>query len=304
MISGNNTKQSILDQNKNLPESGDERHRTYNLFASKVLQQFSDYHIRLLKVRARGKEAVEKNWQTVANYAISDSRIQDWILHGGNYGVTCPSGFCCMVDADNVDVQDALEDNLPQTFRYSTGKTGHFQYVYYIEDQPIGCVPLKDGAYIKGKGGYALGPGSVHPNGVIYGSKETREVPIAIVTNEDIMDTISPFLITKPALASVKPLITRKWNDNIDIPALIEILKPYWAKAAGMRNELTLSLAGFIARSGGTENQATQIIAELARLTGKGLDHIAGAKYAFQRDGPVKGFTSLDHVLEVIDGAQ
>ncbi len=277
---------------------------THNASAFEVLQRFADYHIRLLKVRARGKEAVEKNWQTVANYAISDSEIQAWVIHGGNYGVMCPTGFCCLVDADTLHVQDALENNLPQTFRYSTGKTGHFQYVYYIEDQPIGCVPLKDGAYIKGKGGYALGPGSVHPNGVIYGSREIREVPIAVVKRETLLAAVKPFLIAKMGTQSKSVTVPVQGSGKLDPDKIVEALTHTWMVADGMRHQLTLAISGSIKWSGGTSDQSEYVILELIRITGKGSEHATNARSAFTRESAIYGFPTLRQIMEATDDQQ
>jgi len=160
----------------------------------KAFERFDDPNIRILKVRKRGKEAVERNWQTTKNYKFNSPEILVWVRSEGNYGVTSPFGFCCFIDADTKEIQDALDSFLPVTLRWSTGKDGHFQYAYFIEDGPIGCIPLRDGAYIKGKGGYALGPGSIHPNGVTYGSREIRDVPIAIVKREDLLKALNQFV--------------------------------------------------------------------------------------------------------------
>ena len=159
------------------------------------LTQLNDPNIRFVKVRHNGKEAVERNWQTWKNYSFFSSEIRDWINNGGNYGLTSPLGFFCAVDADTPDIQDALRQNLPETLRYSTGKEGHFQDLYFVSDGPIGCIPLEGGAYIKGRGGYALGPGSVHPNGMIYGSRELRNIPIAVVSKKSLLEALSPFVV-------------------------------------------------------------------------------------------------------------
>ena len=87
-------------------------------------------------------------------------------------------------------------------------------------------------------------------------------------------------------------------SGKVDREEIIRTLSPYWVKADGKRNEFTLAIAGFIARSGGTEADATFVISALAKLTGKGHDHIPGAKYAFHREGPVKGFSSLEKLME------
>jgi hypothetical protein len=252
-----------------------------------------------LKVKTHSKEAMEKNWQSTANYGFSSKEIRSWILNGGNYGITCPSGFCCCIDADTLEIRDALDNSLPQTFRWSTGREGHFQYIFFIEDGPVGCIPLKDGAYIKGKGGYVLGPGSVHPNGTKYGSREIKNVPIAVIEKEDLLRSLKGFMFSEPGKAfQFNPL--PKGPAKIDREEIIRILEPYWAKANGRRNDLTMAIAGFVARSGGSEGDATFIISEIARLTGKGYDHIAGAKYAFRRNGAVKGFRSLKLLMEDI----
>lgn len=273
---------------------GDNANSGINLF---VL--FDDPNIRLIKVKFHSKEALERNWQNRKNYGYRSQELRTWILNGGNYGITCPSGFCCCVDADTHEIQEALDNLLPQTFRWSTGKEGHFQYIYFVADGPIGCIPLKDGAYIKGKGGYALGPGSVHPNGTIYGSREVRDVPIAIVKKEDLLRPLKGFMFSEPGKAfQFNPL--PKGPAKIDREEIVRILESYWAKAEGRRNDLTMSIAGFVARSGGNEEDATFIIFELANRSGKGFDHIPGAKYAFRRNGAVKGFRSLEMLMEDI----
>ena len=260
-------------------------------------RQFLDPDIRLLKIRPNEKEALEKNWNTKHNYGAKSQDILNWVLSGGNYGVTSPLGFCCFVDADPEEIQDSLDNSLPKTFRWSTGKEGHFQYAYFIQDGPIGCVPLKDGAYIKGKGGYVVGPGSLHPNGTVYGSREIRDIPIAIIKKQELLSALSKFVISAPRHTERNKRLP-VGSGKVDREEIIRTLRPYWVKADGKRNEFTLAIAGFIARSGGTEEDATFVISELTRLTGKGHDHIPGAKYAFRREGPVKGFSSLEKLME------
>ena len=62
-----------------------------------------------------------------------------------------------------------------------------------------------------------------------------------------------------------------------------------------------MAIAGTIAHSGGSESDAVYIIGKLCELAGKGHDHISGAKYAFKRDGPVKGYRSLEQLMEEIE---
>jgi len=154
---------------------------------------FATFNARLIKVRVRAKEAAESGWSNRANYPVNSQEILSWIAAGGNYGLTFPSGMGCLVDADTVEIQDTLEAKLPPTFRFSTGKAEHFQYVFFLDDSPIGCIPLIDGAYVKGKGGYALGPGSVHPNGSIYGERDIRKCHVTTIARKDLLTALEPF---------------------------------------------------------------------------------------------------------------
>lgn len=121
----------------------------------KLPKQLLDYHFRIVKARGKRPD-VEREWQTKNNYRVTQELAEMILKSGLNYGFTCPSGFCCFVDADTKEVQNLLDQN-KLTFRYSSGTPGHYQYVYFVEEG-IGCMPLKDGAYIKGKGGFTVGP--------------------------------------------------------------------------------------------------------------------------------------------------
>jgi hypothetical protein len=279
-----------------------EANKTISYHDKKFLEIFDDVNIRFIKVKFRAKEALEKCWQIRKNYGFHSSEIREWIKNGGNYGLTSPTGFACFVDADTREIQNVLESSLPETLRWSTGREEHYQYAYSIADEPVGCIPMKDGAYVKGKGGYALGPGSVHPNGTIYGSREVRDVPIAIVNKTDLINTLKKFMMSDPENSKgfqFSPL--SKGPAKINKEEVVKILLPYWVKANGRRNELTLSIAGFIAHSGGSEDDALFVISNLCERTRKGHDHILGARYAFHRDGPVKGFRSLEQLMEEIE---
>jgi hypothetical protein len=264
--------------------------------------QLHDLHFRFLKVRRGGKEAVELDWQKFKNYSWHDPEIQQWYSHGGNYGVTCPSGFCVFIDADTEKIQDTLETKLPPTFRYSTGKEGHFQFVYFIEDSPIGCIPLQDGAYIKGRGGYALGPGSVHPNGTVYGSNEIRNVPIAVIPKTDLLDALEPFLLKKERAASHPPpryeRISRVTHEQIEKTATD--LLPAWVRADHRRHNLTLAIIGSCERSGWARKDINDLLVKLAEYSGKGREHVSQVDYVYGRDGKKYGFPTLTAILEAL----
>lgn len=183
---------------------------------------FLDPRFRVLKVLARSKEPLEKGWTIDRNYPFNSPEIDDWIRKGGNYGITCLKGDCCFVDADTIEIQNILNERL-STFWYSTGNKGHRQYAYFISDPPIKSIPLKDGAYIKGRGGQALGPGSVHPNGTIYGL-ERSHFPIREIMKEELLEGLKPFLIRQTEKKE-KPIINRKTIVWLSLADVIDLSK-------------------------------------------------------------------------------
>jgi len=273
-----------------------------------VPPQFHDLHFRLIKVHPRRKEAIEPGWQKAQNYSWNDPEIINWTKKGGNFGITCPSGFCAFVDADSVEIQTALDSKLPLTFRWSTGKPGHYQFAYFVEDGPLGCVPLRGGAYIKGRGGYALGPGSVHPNGVVYGSREIRNVPVATVTKAQLVDALSEFLVTpnKPNKqreggGATKARILRKKEVRADqVEELISELTSTWARADHLRHVLTLSIIGTCEKGKWDQKSVESVVEGLITGTGVGQEHLVQVKHAWGKNGKRYGIPTLKKIMEAV----
>ena len=157
------------------------------------MSTFDNPRFRAIKLLPRRKEPLEKGWTKDHNYDVNSDEINEHAKQGGNVGIFCSHGDCCFVDADTKEIQDVLDSKLT-TFWYSTGRPGHRQYVYFISDPPIKNHPLTDGAYIKGQNGYAVGPGSEHPNGTIYGISRSNH-PIHMVTQTELLAVLKPFLV-------------------------------------------------------------------------------------------------------------
>ena len=245
----------------------------------KVPIQLIDLHFRVVKARGKVPD-VEKAWQTKNNYAVSDEQIKSILASGLNYGFTCPTGFACFIDADTKEIQDIL-DASKWTFRYSTGTPGHFQYAYFIEDEPIGCVPLKDGAYIKGKGGFTVGPGSIHPNGNVYG-KDIRYAQVATVRKTDLLLWLAPFLKKEEHVSHAVPSMSRKEKvTDKQIDEQVQQLLDLWTKADGHRHDLTLSLVGFYQKRGWELADIDTLFKELVGISKKGEEHLKTISNAF-----------------------
>jgi hypothetical protein len=255
--------------------------------------QLEDAHFRIVKARGK-KPNVESEWQTRNNYHSAGWVANEILSSGLNYGFTCPTGFACFIDADTKEIQDVLDLNA-WTFRYSTGTPGHYQYVYFIENNPIGCVPLKDGAYIKGKGGFAVGPGSIHPNGKTYGT-DIRYAPIAVVKRENLLLWLSPFhkkeVLESPGLPM--PRFTRVTEQQID--SQVQELLDLWIKADGHRHNLTLALVGFYQKREWSYSDIVSLITKLIKLSKKGEEHMHTIKNAYESKGNKWG---LPMILEI-----
>ena len=186
-----------------------------------------------------------------------------------------------------------LKDEDLNTLSVNTQSGGRHFYYRMPEGIPSFChTHAMDGLDLKGNGGYVILPYSKGQYGRYEFLKLTEIRPIP----EGLLKWILQFRAPKSEFRKL-PTGTAK----MDIEETVRILTPYWAKGDGRRNDLTMAIAGTIAHSGGSENDAVYIIGKLCELTGKGHDHISGAKYAFRRDGPVRGFRSLEQLMEEIE---
>ena len=183
-----------------------------------------------------------------------------------------------------------LNDSGFNTFTTRTQSGGYHLFYRMPEGIPSFChTHAMEGLDLKGYGGYVILPHSQGQHGYyeFLNLTEIRPIP------EGLLKWILRFREVKSEFRRLPTGMA-----NIDRDEIVRILTPYWAKGDGRRNDLTMAIAGFIAHSGGSENDAFYVISKLCELTGHGYDHIPGAKYAFHRDGPVKGFSSLEKLME------
>lgn len=265
----------------------------------KLPVQLTDYHFRVVKARGKAPN-VESNWQNKNNYRATQENVNSILSSGLNYGFTCPTGFCCFVDADTLEIQRSL-DEFTWTFRYSTGTPGHYQYVYFIEDESIGCVPLVDGAYIKGKGGFAVGPGSTHPNGNIYG-KEIRDAPVAVVRKGELLEVLSSFVVKTKETGSSTTLYERGQRvSNDQVTEVVEELIDLWNNADGRRHDLTLAIIGFLEKRRWRKEDVRSALEQLVSKSNKGREHLAQVNYAYGRTGKKWGLPMILRIQKEVE---
>ncbi len=156
--------------------------------------------IHAILVKPNEKIPLEPDWQHKNNYPVTSTYVLNHLIRGGNYGLMHPAGMSVGIDDDNDEIRKIVL-SLGNTFSYNTGKQGHFCDIFIIEDEPVGNIPLIDGAYIRGKGGQNLGPGSIHPNGNIYGSTYFNLVPPLKIKKSELLEKFAPVIIGKEKLS-------------------------------------------------------------------------------------------------------
>ena len=176
--------------------------------------------------------------------------------------------------------------------RTQSGGT-HFYFLMPDGISSFNHVAALPGLDLKGYGGYTILPNSAGEYGEyrFLNMTEIRPIP------EPLLKWAMQF---RGKTQSARPLRLPAGNGKVDREEIVRILTPYWSKGDGRRNELTLAIAGFLAHSDGREEDARFVITELAGITGKGADHISGSKYAFRREGKIKGLTTLKRLMEEI----
>lgn len=180
--------------------------------------------VRAILIRPHEKIPLERDWATRNNYPVNSSVVLNHIINGGNHGWIHTSGMSCGIDGDTAEIREAAL-SLGDTMEWSTGTPGHYCEVFLIKDRPVGNIPLTDGAYIRGKGGQNVAPGSIHPNGNIYGSTLLHMVPPVEVTKAELLEAFRPFIVgtekmdKKPQPATHKPLSP----DSLQLKDLVDL---------------------------------------------------------------------------------
>jgi len=181
----------------------------------KTTNFLSNYpRIRAILIKPKEKTPFEPEWQKKNNYPVTSKIVLNHFLNGGNWGTMHPSGMSCEIDGDTPEIRKAAL-SLGDTTEWNTGTPGHYCELFIIKDEPVGNIPLVNGAYIRGKGGQNVAPGSIHPNGNIYGGTYLHLVPPVEVTKEKLLEVFKPYIIGKEKL-SKKPENTNSKPINPD----------------------------------------------------------------------------------------
>lgn len=83
-----------------------------------MIKQFEENkELRFCKIETGTKKPYEKDW---VNKPYTYEAIKSHIENKTNYGVICGYGGLVVIDSDTKELRDAIERNLPETFRVKT----------------------------------------------------------------------------------------------------------------------------------------------------------------------------------------
>lgn len=160
---------------------------------TKIPNQLQNEEFRF--IRLKGKIPQSKNWVEV-NCKFNDENLNLHLKRGGNYGVVMGFGDLIVIDCDSKEVEEATK-NMPETFTVRTGSGMLHRYYLCPEiKEPIRMVSKGKATGeigdILAYGKQAVGPNSIHPNGVQY--KVESDKPIAIISKEEVLFTLRNYI--------------------------------------------------------------------------------------------------------------
>lgn len=265
-------------------------------------------------------------WETYKTRKATVDEVVRW-FKGTNNNIAIITGEIsgvAVVDCDSLESLEYAQKNFPSHQRTRTTKGEHFWFRH--PGTPVrNCVNLHGIKLdIRGDGGYVVAPGSLHPDGMVYGRSgvwgpvsSLPEFPAAILAVKDgIDDAIRMYL------DSVGPAIQGESGDAKTFQVACRLVRGYalsdekaleflveWnkkCKPAWGINELKEKLRS--ARKSGTEavgtyaEQATQEWRKELRVDkrGKLLKFPENLEVIFDHDSRFKGTMTLDEMGQTV----
>ena len=184
---------------------------------SPLNQRLCDKKNRFIKIKAKEKIPLEKNWTTENNYSFDNQNLLDWVSQGGNVGLLTGYNDLLVIDFDDLNFQNKYLPQLPKTLMQKSGSGG--LHLIYKTDTPESFKILDDEkntlADIQGQGKQIIISPSVHPNGKQYAF--INDLDINFIPIAELKALFSDYLKTKKI---------QKKNSLVK-PDLVTILKRY-----------------------------------------------------------------------------
>lgn len=189
--------------------------------------KLSNPEFRFVKVLKQSKKPFEKDW---VNKPYNLAEIKGWIDEGNNYGVICGYGSLIVIDSDTVELRDAVDKKLPETFRVQTGSGGVHDYYICPDIEKKLVLKKEDKHYgeVQSFGSQVIGPGSIHPNGEEY--KVIQDIEIQTIDLPTLMDCIKDF--TKE-FDEKEDRAIREVDEDINSIPIMNVIEGNFKKAGG-----------------------------------------------------------------------
>lgn len=149
--------------------------------------QCEDY--RFVPIAKGTKKPTISEWQTTGNFPHDHPNI----VKAESVGVVCGFGDLVVLDCDS-PLMTKIAETLPETFTVKTPSKGHHYYFSVLGGYGLKLLS-HDGkgiGSIRGQGGFALTPGSLHPDGSRY--KIEKDVPIIVTLPETLTEKFKEYM--------------------------------------------------------------------------------------------------------------
>lgn len=251
-----------------------------------------DYRLKgwsIIPIPAKQKSPAFK-WIEYQKRKPENSEIKKWFgsSQNTNIAVICGeiSGGLVVLDIDprNGGNESIKGKSLPLTPTVKTGGGG-FHY-YFISSVPIKKTKLMAGVDLQAEGSFVIAPPSLHHSGEHYAWADGRGLDneLAVVPGW-ILEIVH------------QKGMTKQQNNSIS-EAVHKLITPCWK--TGDRNNLTLYLAGYLAKQGWSQEQVEEVIKKLAEDDEellKRLDTVERTCQRLKAGDPVQGYVGLKDLL-------
>lgn len=181
------------------------------MFGITIPLQLQNTDYKFCKLQTMGKIPIVKAWQKNA-LQYDDTKLEHHMHNGGNYGIICGHGDLVVVDYDDINLQNATIDKLPNTFTVRSGR-GLLHLYYKCNHTKTFKVMTDDKtvlADIQGMNRIIVGPNCIHDSGNRY--TVINDTTINNVEYKLLKEVFSPYGITTRTTKIPQSIIINNHN--------------------------------------------------------------------------------------------
>ena len=282
-----------------------------------VLSIYSHFGMSVIPLAPNSKQPALSSWAEFQRRRPNEAEMRTWWGNGHQNGIAIVCGKVSnlvVLDIDDPDkfgvALNAIGETLPDTPIVRTRKGWHVYFKYPQNRIVRRHVRLSDwGAELRGDGCYVVAPPTEIDGHRYHWAKRNGkllalgQVPLADCP-EWLLDAFGVPLTDQPERHELKTEKSPQPSQQTLTPeqrnAIKAVLLPHWHE--GVRHELALGLAGLLAKSGITQDEALELLREIAAEAqdNEWRDRERALKDSFDRlwrGEQVIGFKRLEDIL-------